>query len=250
MNFFSRAGRAILESAWTLFGLVASSFVIGIGLVVAVGADNVQNALDGTWLLASLVLSALIYIIAVAIVLLPLFIRKWSKDNIKKLLGIDTKPRLKPMLLAIPLWVPYFLVSALLIVGLKALTPSFNADQAQDIGFSHLTGLWQYIGAFIALVILPPIAEETLFRGYLFGKLRGRNGFLVSALITSAIFGLVHMQLNVGIDVFVLSMVLCVLREKTGSIWAGMVLHATKNAAAYFLLFILPLIDPASKLLQ
>ncbi len=77
-------------------------------------------------------------------------------------------------------------------------------------------------------------------RGYLFGKLRRESGFWLSAVITSAVFGFVHLQWNVGVDVFALSLVLCFLREKTGAIWAGMILHMLKNSVAYVLLFLQP----------
>jgi membrane protease YdiL (CAAX protease family) len=53
----------------------------------------------------------------------------------------------------------------------------------------------------------------------------------------SALFGLAHMQWNVAIDVFVLSMVACYLRELTGSIWAGIILHCLKNLIAFIALF-------------
>ena len=91
-------------------------------------------------------------------------------------------------------------------------------------------------------MVLPPIAEELLFRGYLFGRLREQFGFWFTTLIVSIAFGFVHFQWNVGIDTAVLSVFLCYLRERTGSIWASMILHAIKNGFAYFLLFIAPLI--------
>jgi membrane protease YdiL (CAAX protease family) len=43
---------------------------------------------------------------------------------------------------------------------------------------------------------------------------------------------------NVALDVFILSIVMCGLREMTGSIWAGVVLHMMKNGLAFYLLFI------------
>jgi membrane protease YdiL (CAAX protease family) len=96
--------------------------------------------------------------------------------------------------------------------------------------------------AFIALVILPPVAEELLFRGYLFGHLRTTMGFWTTSLVVSAAFGFIHGQWNVGIDTFILSLFLCYLRETTGSLWASMLLHGIKNGVAYFFLFIAPMI--------
>ena len=120
--------------------------------------------------------------------------------------------------------------------------PWIDLEQSQDVGFAGISQPYEYVLAFIALVILPPIAEEVLFRGYLFGRLRSRMRLVLSALIVSVAFGFVHGQWNVGIDTFVLSLFLCYLREATGSLWAPIVLHAIKNGLAYALLFIAPLL--------
>jgi membrane protease YdiL (CAAX protease family) len=68
--------------------------------------------------------------------------------------------------------------------------------------------------------------------------LRQEYSFWVSAILTSLAFAVVHMQVNVGIDVFVLSLFLCYLRERTGSLWAPIILHGIKNGLAFLLLFV------------
>ena len=76
-----------------------------------------------------------------------------------------------------------------------------------------------------------------MFRGMLYGGLRrSKMPWWGAAVIVSALFGLAHMQWNVAIDVFVLSMVACYLRELTGGIWAGFMLHMLKNGLAFFVL--------------
>jgi membrane protease YdiL (CAAX protease family) len=114
--------------------------------------------------------------------------------------------------------------------------------QAQETGFQRLTQYYEYALAFVTLIIVAPLAEEILFRGFLYGKLRKRMPLWVAMLITSALFGLIHGQWNVGLDVFALSIVLCSLREITGSIWAGILLHMIKNSIAFFIIFIAPML--------
>lgn len=46
----------------------------------------------------------------------------------------------------------------------------------------------------VAVVVCAPIAEELLFRGMLFRSIRDRHGFWPGALVSSALFGLVHWQ--------------------------------------------------------
>lgn len=123
--------------------------------------------------------------------------------------------------------------------------PFLNSDQKQAIGF-ETTGMTttSLLFAFASLVILPPIAEEMIFRGFLFGSLRGKLRFLWSALLTSIFFGGLHLMtaeaglLWIGaIDTFLLSLVLCYAREETGNIWTSIFVHGLKNGTAFLLLF-------------
>ena len=82
------------------------------------------------------------------------------------------------------------------------------------------------------------IAEEFIFRGYLFGKLRNNIPLCVVIFNTSVLIGAIHGKWNVGVDTFALSIVMCSFREVTGSIWAGVLLHMLKNSVAFYFLFI------------
>jgi hypothetical protein len=124
----------------------------------------------------------------------------------------------------------------------------FNTQQKQNLGFQPGIHGGGFIMAFIALVILPPIAEEILFRGFLYGTLRrNRASKLVATITTSLLFAGLHLFGGTGsgllwsafVDIFTLSLVLCYLRERTGGIWAGMVVHALKNALAFVGVFII-----------
>jgi membrane protease YdiL (CAAX protease family) len=134
----------------------------------------------------------------------------------------------------------YLLLSALLITLAGIVFPQIDLQQAQEIGFRNLADYSQYLLAFLTLVVVAPLAEEILFRGYLYGKLRKHAPLWLAMLVTSGLFGLAHGQWNVAIDTFALSAVMCSLREVTGSIWAGVLLHMLKNGLAFYLLFINP----------
>ena len=95
-----------------------------------------------------------------------------------------------------------------------------------------------FIMAFICLVVLAPLCEEIIFRGWLYGKLRFRMPALPAILIVSVLFGIMHGQWNVGVTVFAMSLGMCVLREFTGTIWAGVLLHMIKNGIAFYFLFV------------
>jgi membrane protease YdiL (CAAX protease family) len=118
------------------------------------------------------------------------------------------------------------------------LFPSIDLDQEQQIGFESANSFIQIAIAFLALVVFAPISEEILFRGYIFQGLNTRMHWLVAAAISSSLFGLAHMQLNVAIDTFALGVVACWLLRETASLWPAILLHAIKNSVAFYFLFV------------
>jgi len=128
----------------------------------------------------------------------------------------------------------------------KALFPSLNFEQEQEIGFSTAVSGLTLVPIFISLVVLPPVVEEILARGFLYTGLRTKLKPILATLITSVLFAVAHLQWGEGapllwvaaIDTFVLSMVLCYLRETTGRLAAPIMLHAIKNGIAFAALFI------------
>lgn len=145
-------------------------------------------------------------------------------------------PKIRHALQALAGFGIYFFLSICILV-LITIVFGLNLDEEQNLGYEQLRGI-ELIGAFIALVLLTPLAEEMVFRGFMFHGLRRRLPFWAAALIVSILFGIVHMQLNVGLDVFALSMVLCYLTEKSKSLWPAIMLHAIKNSVAFYMLYL------------
>lgn len=228
--------------AWVLFSFVAASFVVA-GVILLLQALNVP--LDGVNPAVFNTLSAaLTYILSLVVVIgLPLLIRKRRTSLVT--IGLQRLPSWKDILLAPAGFVVYLIMSGILVYLATTYVTGFNAAQSQEIGFSGLSQGYEYILAFMTLVIIAPLAEEALFRGYLYGKLRQLVPTWLSILIASVLFAALHLpgaqlQWNVAVDVFALSIMLCGLRELSGSIWAGVLLHMLKNGLAFYLLFINP----------
>ena len=86
----------------------------------------------------------------------------------------------------------------------------------------------------LLIVIAAPIAEETCFRGMLFGGLREKLPRLVAALICGLIFGALHALTGVTAvpPLIVFGFLLALLYERTGSIVPGILLHMLNNIVA------------------
>lgn len=226
--------RLVLLPAWVVAGFFLAMYALQALIYLLLSFNISFVGIDRA--VVNAFLAALIYVFTIVIVIGVPWLVQRSKTT-KEELGASRLPSWMDIILSPAGFVVYFLLSLILSYIGSQIIPGFSADQAQQTGFSHLTYSYEYIMAFVTLIIVAPIAEETLFRGYLFGKLRKFLPFWATALITSALFGLVHGQWNVGIDVFALSLVLCVLREMTGSIWSGVLLHMLKNAIAFYIIF-------------
>ena len=131
--------------------------------------------------------------------------------------------------------VVFLIASNLLLLLIQALVPAFKANQPQENDFITAAAAHRWLSLF-ALVILPPILEETIFRGFLFPALATRWGVVWGAIISSAIFGLAHMQANISIYTFMLGLLLCFMYVRLRSIVPGIVLHMLNNLLAYLAL--------------
>lgn len=160
------------------------------------------------------------------------------------------KPRWRDLGYGLLAVVPYFVLYGVTLVAATALIPGLDINQKQEIGFAHVRGTVPLLLTFISLVILPPITEEIVMRGLLYTSLKKVLPLAGAVIGTSALFAAAHLSEGgsggplyiAAIDTFVLSLILIYLREKTGSLWASITLHAAKNGIAYYVLFIAPLI--------
>lgn len=99
--------------------------------------------------------------------------------------------------------------------------------------------------ALISIVILAPLIEETLFRGFLQTYIRKHLGRIQAIVITSVCFSLFHYAAGQGlgnisiiISLFVLSLFLGFIYEKQESLLAPMTLHATFNMVSVINLYL------------
>lgn len=191
------------------------------------------------------VLSTLVAVISYTVTLI-LFTRlvKYvvgSKLSAKSL-GMSRMPLWSDIFLAPIGFVAYFVMSAILLAIVAMVLPSIDLTKAQEVGFSNLSYGYEFMFAFFTLVVLAPVLEEVLFRGYLIGALKTQFKTWQVVLISALTFGFMHGAVNVGIDTFALGLVLALLRVNTESIWASILLHSMKNSLAFYLLFINPTI--------
>lgn len=185
-----------------------------------------------------LVFQAVSYVGALLVVIGVPYLFFRGKIN-KELFGLKGKMKWKYPLIAVGGFGVYYIISIFLTLLMTLINPDFDISQAQDVGFESLASSSDYVLAFLALVVIAPIVEEIIFRGFLFGVLKKSYRFWVAAILTNLTFAIAHGAWNVGVDTFALSLVLCYLRYNYDSIYPAIFLHMAKNGMAYLLLFII-----------
>lgn len=220
---------------WVIVVIIACQYVITFGLYFLVGLERLKLPVWTT------ICNALIYAVATFLIIyVP--VKFFKKPRLSRTdLGLTGLPTWTDILLAPVGFVIYLLLAAALI-AIFSHFPFFDASQTQELGY-HLTSGLDRVVAFFALCLIAPVAEELIFRGWLYAKLRAllpgkRLSLILSCLLVSLAFALLHGQWNVGVNVFAMSLVLCGLREVTGTIYSGILLHILKNTIAFVLVYL------------
>jgi membrane protease YdiL (CAAX protease family) len=94
--------------------------------------------------------------------------------------------------------------------------------------------------ACLMIVVLAPLAEELLFRGWIYTALRWRFGFAPALLTTAALFALAHWESThlYALAILPIALVLGYLRERTGSARATTLFHMIYNFCGLALSFL------------
>ncbi|HEX9375619.1 MAG TPA: type II CAAX endopeptidase family protein [Actinomycetota bacterium] len=97
----------------------------------------------------------------------------------------------------------------------------------------------------LVVTVAAPVAEELLFRGLLFRSIRDRHGFWPAAVVSSALFGLVHWQgspweasLLLVVTLAFVGLALAAIYEWRRNLLANMAAHCAFNVVG-FTLFVL-----------
>lgn len=86
----------------------------------------------------------------------------------------------------------------------------------------------ELILCFISIVILAPVLEEITFRKVLFIRLSRKLGFVISAVISSLIFGIGHGSLGI-LGAIAFGIGCCILYRKYNNIAASITVHMVNN---------------------
>lgn len=211
--FVTQTASVFLAGKW----LLTNSAHLAWDEVLFLGSSN------GTVVSASIVISALILTLLIWLIL------KLKKQSVGDYLA------LKPFNLKVAIAMIGILL--LFMIGSQALT--YLLDKAPldfvDPLFSSVNSVWLLV---IVMVVVAPIYEELVFRGLLWSAINEQfeapRGLVISSLVTSVIFALIHLQYGIYemSTIVILALIFCLARIKSGSLLLPMLLHIINNGAA------------------
>lgn len=106
--------------------------------------------------------------------------------------------------------------------GLKTVSQRYQ--HVSEVFYGN--GLWMEI---FVLCVLGPLAEELVYRGFVFRRLRAGTGDRMAVLLSALLFGFLHLNLVQGVYAFVLGLLLAFIVCKTGGIATAAASHMASN---------------------
>lgn len=144
--------------------------------------------------------------------------------------------KLRPIGLPTILWTLLLSLLLLPVMSLMNLLTQYLVPNvvAGELYQASALPLWVSL---IYFAVLPPLVEEFLFRGVLYQYFRP-TGLWKTALITSLMFGLAHLNLNQFLYAFVIGVFWTMLDEATGSLFSSMLSHSVVNGLNVVLVYV------------
>jgi membrane protease YdiL (CAAX protease family) len=206
------------------FAVLAFGFgqAVGVGAVTAaMGADLSRVANDGAAVAMGVLVGDPVQIVTLALA------ARMTGEDLLKYFALDV-PRRRDVIVAIAgLALVILAVDALTLALGRELVPAFQLQIHRSArAEGALISLW------LALIVVAPVGEELLFRGFLFrGFVREPRDALPGILAISLIWSLLHIQYDWfgAAQVFALGMLLGYVRLYSGSTTLVILLHMLLN---------------------
>jgi membrane protease YdiL (CAAX protease family) len=145
--------------------------------------------------------------------------------------GLRATRARRAALLLLLAWGVFLLFSA---IWVAALGINERDNLPKELGVNQGTSSMVAVAALVAVVA--PMAEELFFRGYFFTALRNWRGLWPAAIITGLVFGAIHAGSSPAgflAPLALLGFLLCLLYERTGSLYPCIALHSLNNSVAF-----------------
>jgi len=110
-------------------------------------------------------------------------------------------------------------------------------ELAENIPRLFGTGYTGLIFAVVITVFIAPVAEELVFRGFLYPAFRKRLGMKWAVFLSAVVFALFHPSVWLILPIVLIGVILAILFERLGSLGPPIILHSFNNLLSLVLLY-------------
>lgn len=162
-----------------------------------------------------------------ALCVIPFFLWMFYRDKKYEIgMGIPQVRKAKPALYI--LIVPFSIAANVAFNNILLLSNLGSYSETyQETSAAFYAG--QFIVQLVGLGIITPIAEELMFRGLIYRRIRCMIGPKQAIIVSGLVFGMYHGNLVQGIYGFLVGCILAWLYEKYGSLKAPILFHVCAN---------------------
>ena len=114
------------------------------------------------------------------------------------------------------------------VIGILKVSESFQQVAEEQYSASFLLGLLVY-------GVVTPLAEELIFRGTVYNRLKKNQKYQAAILVSALCFGIYHSNIVQGSYAFLLGCVIAWLYESFGHFYVPLAAHVINNVMVYLL---------------
>lgn len=123
-----------------------------------------------------------------------------------------------------------------LTIFLNALSMLFVDNTVLEMSGDFLK--WPMWVTVLLIGVFGPFCEECVFRGVFLQSYRKSGRILGAMLLSSLLFGLMHLNFNQASYAIVIGFMLAMLAEATGSLWSSVLCHALFNTENVVMMYL------------
>jgi membrane protease YdiL (CAAX protease family) len=225
--------RATVAVPWTTWDMAKAIGVVMVGSIVAgiiayvIAEILVESGQDyeddsaafATVLFASFVVQELLLLWA------ALRFGPWKHARTLESLGLGAPHR-------VSWWFAVAVAAAALAIayGYDALLWLLDAGAGASTPEETFENPAPFIVIVVGAVLMAPVIEEIFFRGFIFGGVRARRGWVTGAIVSGLIFGAAHLSGYYMPPYTLIGVLFAWSYQHTGSLRPGMIAHAITNS--------------------
>lgn len=180
-----------------------------------------------------IVFGSVVYLVILSVILFSLRARH---IQVWRFFGLHRVRFRKALGLAVGLLLAgYPLVVLAFVIAQAALGIEAQRQEIVEyfIGVSNNADLLSIAMTLFLGIVLAPVAEELIFRGYIYGVFKRYLGMWLALLLNAALFAVVHLNLASLPALFVLAACFTIAYEITGSLLVNIFMHSLFNLVSF-----------------